>query len=55
MTPVQAIEQCHLETVSSCVYVHTVFATTYTRPTYAESGNINSMEEPGVHEILHLT
>lgn len=49
---VQPIEQCHL--ASSCIYVHTVFVKTCTRPAYAEGRKINSMEEPGVHEILQL-
>lgn len=54
VTLVQPIKQCHLATVSSCIYVFTVFVKTYTRTTYAEGRKINSMEEPGVHEILQL-
>lgn len=54
MTLVQPIEHSHLVTVSGCIYVHTVFVTTHPKPTYAEGRKINSVEEPGVHEILQL-
>lgn len=54
VTLVQPIEHSHLVTVSGCIYVHTVFVTTHTKPTYAEGRKINSVEEPGIHEILQL-